>query len=125
MKHDIESRNDIIELVNTFYHRVRADETIGYIFEEVAKVDWDEHLPKMYSFWSSLLLGEHSYYGNPMAKHIGLSKITAMTETEFSAWLRHFTATVDDLFEGAKATEAKIRGGNIARLMQHNIQMYA
>lgn len=69
----------------------------------------------MHSFWASLLLGEHSFSGNPMEKHIALSKITSMTEIEFSEWLLHITNTVDMLFEGEKVTEAKLRAGNIAR----------
>lgn len=122
MKQDIESRDDIVLLVNTFYNLVKENSKLGYIFNDVAKIDWDSHLPKMYSFWASLLLAEHSFSGNPMEKHIALSKITSMTEVEFSEWLLLFTNTVDILFEGEKATEAKVRAGNIARLMLHKIQ---
>lgn len=122
MKLDIENRDDIILLVNTFYNNVKKDKTIGYIFEEVANVNWDMHLPKMYSFWSSILLGEHSYTGNPMTIHMELSKLTAMTEKEFTAWLTLFTQTVDQLFAGNKANEAKERAANIARLMQYKIE---
>lgn len=82
----------------------------------------ESHLPKMYSFWASILLGEHSFSGNPMQKHIALSKQTAMTDKEFSEWLHLFVETVDELFLGEKANEAKLRAGNIARLMLHNIQ---
>lgn len=122
MKSDITSRKDIELLVNTFYTKVRVNKTIGFIFEDIAKVDWDAHLPKMYSFWASLLLDEQSFKGNPMQKHIELSKLTTMTEVEFSEWLSLFTETVDDLFTGKKAEEAKQRATNIARLMLHKIQ---
>lgn len=122
MKSDITTRKDIELLVNTFYTKVRVNKTIGFIFEDIAKVDWDAHLPKMYSFWASLLLDEHSFKGNPMQKHIELSKLTSMTEVEFSEWLSLFTQTVDDLFVGKKAEEAKQRAANIARLMLHKIQ---
>lgn len=122
MKRDIENRDDIVLLVNTFYNSVKENNKLAYIFNDVAKINWDIHLPKMYSFWASLLLAEHSFSGNPMEKHIALSKITSMTEIEFSEWLLLFTNTVDILFEGEKATEAKLRAGNIARLMLHKIQ---
>lgn len=122
MKRDIENRDDIVLLVNTFYNSVKENNKLGNIFNDVAKIDWYTHLPKMYSFWASLLLAEHSFSGNPMEKHIALSKITSMTEVEFSEWLLLFTNTVDILFEGEKATEAKLRAGNIARLMLHKIQ---
>lgn len=122
MKRDIESREDVELLVNTFYDKIRINELLGPIFNEVAKVNWETHLPKMYSFWSSLLLGEHSFSGNPMMKHVELSKQTAMTEAEFSEWLLHFNQTVDDLFEGERANEAKVRAANIARLMLFKIE---
>src|SRR6187402_203052 len=116
MRRDITNREDVEALVNSFYDKVKTNAQIGYIFNDVAKVNWQQHLPKMYSFWTSILLDEHSYTGNPMIKHIELSKITALTEVEFSEWLRLFNETVDELFEGATANEAKSRGANIARL---------
>ena len=122
MKNDIKTREDIVLLVNTFYDKIKADVTIGYIFDTVANVDWSVHLPKMYSFWSSILLGEKSFEGNPMKKHIELGKMTRMTETEFSAWKKLFTETVHELFDGEKASEALTRAENIARLMLFNIE---
>lgn len=122
MKNDIQNRADIELLVNTFYEKVRANRVLGPIFDNVAQVDWDSHLPKMYAFWASLLLNEHSFKGNPMLKHIELSKRTPMTNVEFSEWLLLFTETVNELFEGEKAEDAKIRAANIARLMLHKIE---
>lgn len=122
MKKDITSREDIVLLVNTFYEAVRKNDVLNYIFNDVAAIDWEAHLPKMYSFWSSLLLAEHSYTGNPMVKHIELSKMTNMTEVEFDQWLLLFNTTVDELFVGETATQAKLRAGNIARLMLHKIK---
>jgi hemoglobin len=125
MKKDIEKRADIELLVNTFYGKVRVNSVIGPIFNDVVQVDWDHHLPRMYAFWSSLLIGEHSFSGNPMQKHVEISRMASMTETEFSEWLILFNHTVDELFLGEKAHEAKIRAANIARLMMHKIQMAA
>lgn len=123
MKPDISSKEDIKLLVDTFYNKVQANTTLGYIFNDVAKLNWDEHLPKMYSFWGSLLLQEHSYNGNPMKIHVELSKITPMSAAEFSEWISLFYQTVDELFEGEIASEAKTRAANIARLMQHKIEI--
>jgi hemoglobin len=121
MKKDIETREDIELLVNSFYDKIKTNAILGPIFNDVAQINWEEHLPKMYSFWASLLLGEHSFSGNPMMKHIELSKLTAMTEVQFSEWLLLFNQTVDELFEGSRADEAKTRAANIARLMLHKI----
>lgn len=121
MKKDIETVADVEKMVNTFYNKVRDNTILGYIFDDVAQVNWQHHLPKMYSFWSSILLGEKSYNGNPMSLHVDLSKETTMSEVEFSEWVRVFSENVDSQFEGEKAEEAKIRGANIARLMLFNI----
>ena len=122
MKNDITNKDDIKLLVDTFYDKVKTNSVIGHIFNDIAKVDWEHHLPKMYSFWESLLLGEKGFTGNPMQKHIELSKLTTMAETQFSEWLLIFTQTTDELFEGIKADEAKTRAANIARLMLYKIQ---
>lgn len=122
MKKDIQNRQDIVLLVDTFYNYIQQSSKIGYVFNEVAKIDWSTHLPKMYSFWASALFGEKTYSGSPMRKHVALSKITTMSEVEFSEWLSIFNQTVDELFEGRVANEAKFRAANIARNMSKKIQ---
>lgn len=122
MSKDIHTKEDIKLLVNSFYEKVKLNNVLGYIFNDIAKVNWENHLPKMYSFWGGLLLGERGFTGNPMQKHIELSKLTELTEKEFSEWLNLFNQTVDELFNGNKADEAKSRASNIARLMLFKIQ---
>ena len=39
MKTDIRNRKDIEKLVNTFYDKVKTDEVIGYLFNDVAQVN--------------------------------------------------------------------------------------
>lgn len=114
MKKEIQSRAEIQLLVDSFYHKVNADELLGPAF---AHVDWPHHLPIMYNFWSSVLLGEMSYSGNPLAKHMNL----AIGKEHFSRWLELFTATVDEHFEGYNATEAKNRAHTVAQLFQYKM----
>lgn len=121
MKRDIENRADIELLVNTFYDKVQINSLLGPIFNDIARVDWDHHLPRMYQFWAGLLLGEPGFSGNPMRKHVELSRMTSITETEFSEWLRLFDETTDELFAGEKAEEAKVRAANIAKMMLYKI----
>lgn len=111
MKKDISSRDDIKTLVDKFYDKVKADTLIGPIF---GHVDWPHHLPVMYNFWSSMLLGDQSYMGNPFQKHLPLP----LKKEHFQQWLRLFTATVDENFEGEKAMEVKLRANSIAGVFQ-------
>lgn len=119
----LESRADIEFLVNKFYEKVAKDETIGYFFNDIAKVNWAEHLPKMYSFWETLLFGQASYKGNPMQKHFPINQISAMEKYHFAQWLELWTATVDEYFEGKMAEAAKTKAGNIANLMAYKMEI--
>ena len=118
MKKDIENRNDVQLLIDSFYEKVKADEVIGYIFNDIAKVDWGKHLPVMYDFWENVLFFTGTYNRNPITPHINLHRIARLTKEHFTRWLQLFTATVDELFEGEKAELAKQRAMSIATVMQ-------
>ncbi|WP_413568219.1 group III truncated hemoglobin [Bdellovibrio sp. HCB117] len=115
----IETREDIKLLVDEFYSKVRQDPYIGPIFTDVAKVDWEEHLPKLYNFWADLLLGEDTYRGRPFPPHMKLN----LQQGHFEQWLRLFTQTVDENFVGMKASEAKSRALRIARNFMINLSL--
>lgn len=118
-KHDIDSKGDIVLMVNTFYARVRQDEMIGPIFEERIKDNWDHHLSRMHDFWFTLLFGEEAYRGNPFAKHIGLP----ISAPHFERWLSLFRSTLDDLFEGSRKELAMKKAGDIARVFEAKLAM--
>ena len=119
----LETREDIELLVNKFYEKVGKDETIGFFFNNVAKVNWHLHLPKMYKFWETLLFGKASYKGNPMAAHFPINEMQAMEKHHFEHWLSLWTKTLEENFEGEMAETAKIKAGNIANLMAHKMEM--
>jgi hemoglobin len=121
MNGDIENRNDIEQLINAFYDKVRKDELIGFIFNDVAKVNWQKHLPVMYDFWENLIFYTNNYSGNPMIVHMHLSQRTLLTKEHFDRWLKLFTGTVDELFQGVKATTIKEKAQSIAAIMQVKI----
>lgn len=119
----LESREDIELLVNSFYDKVVMDEEIGFFFNEIAKVDWDKHLPKMYAFWESVLFGQMSYKGNPMGAHFPINKIRAMEQKHFDRWLKLWTATVEEHFAGENADLAIYKAENIAKLMAFKMDL--
>lgn len=121
MKKDIENIDDIKLLVDSFYKKVIPDKTIGYFFTEVVKFDWEVHLPVMYSFWDSILFGTMNYKGNPMIKHIEMNKKENLHKEHFDQWMKLWGETIDELFVGEKANEAKKRAGSIGQLMQYKI----
>ena len=120
MQKEIINIQDIKLLVNTFYDKVREDEMLREIFNNVIKDRWPQHLEKMYQFWQTILLEEHTYYGSPFLPHANLP----VSRTHFNLWLELFFATIDDLFEGEKAEEAKWRANKMAEMFQLKIESY-
>ncbi len=120
-KKDITDRKDIEKMVNLFYEKVRKDDLIGYIFNDLVKVDWDKHLPVMYEFWEGVIFYTGSYTGNPMITHRKLNNMVSLTPDHFNRWLKLFLSTIDENFQGDKAELAKQRALSIATVMQLKI----
>lgn len=118
---DLAGRTEIERLVNAFYDRVRSDEMLGFIFDEVAAVDWSKHLPKMYAFWETVLFRSGGYTGNPLAAHAKLVPLTGMGRPQFDRWLELFRATVDDLFAGENAEHIKNCAADMANVIHLKI----
>ncbi len=117
---DIETLDDVKLMVNTFYGSVRKDEMLGPIFNEVIQDRWDQHLEKMYRFWQTVLLDEHTYNGAPFIPHANLP----VEKAHFEQWLNLFNTTVDSLFIGDKATRAKWQGSKMAEMFLYKITYY-
>lgn len=118
---DIEGRVEIEQLVNAFYERVRGDELLAPIFNEIAGTDWVNHLPKMYAFWETVLFRTGNYRGNPLAAHARLVPLTDMGRDKFDRWLTLFTATVDALFVGERAEHIKSCAHDMANVIYSRI----
>ena len=118
---DIVSQDDIQVLVNSFYDKVKTSE-IGFFFEEIAKVNWEKHLPKMYIFWESVLFATVKFNGNPMGAHFPINEIIPMEKKHFEAWLKLWKETVDENFSGEMAESAKNKAENIAKLMSFKME---
>lgn len=119
MKTDIEGREGIERLVDAFYEKIKTDPEIGYLFTDVAKVDWGRHLPIMYNFWENVLFSTGNYNGNPMLRHKELHGKSPMNAAHFIHWVSLFHATCDELFSGPKANEIKQRAQHIAAALMY------
>ncbi|MDM1296574.1 group III truncated hemoglobin [Sphingobacterium sp. N143] len=114
MKQDIQTIEDIKLLVDQFYETVRKDNLLGPVFQERIQNNWAKHLEKMYSFWQTILLNEHTYFGSPFPPHITLP----IDARHFEQWLELFEMTVNRLYKGEKADEAKWRAQKMAQMFQ-------
>ena len=120
MNRDIHNIEDIKLLVDSFYSRIRSDNLLKDIFNSKIEDRWSEHLEKMYRFWQTVLLEEHTYYGSPFVPHAKLP----VEQKHFEQWIRLFNATVDELFTGEKATRAKWQGARMAEMFHYKIAYY-
>ncbi|MBK9736346.1 MAG: group III truncated hemoglobin [Saprospiraceae bacterium] len=115
---DILHREDIKNVVNTFYDAVKDDPILRAHFEHV---QWESHLPVMYDFWENVIFYTGNFSGNPMAKHQSLHHHMPISPDHFKKWLQLFTNTIDTLYSGTNADLLKERAKSIAIIMQMKI----
>jgi len=121
MKGDIHNRADIAAIVETFYADVRRDPDLGYLFDEVAKVDWATHTPHIIDFWESVVLGTVTYTRNAMTPHFLLHKKAPLTGSHFERWLKLFREAVHKNHSGPRTELMIQRAESVAALMQHKL----
>jgi len=117
-KKDIETREDLLLLMQEFYKKLLSDKSISYLFTDVAKINLDHHLPVLVDFWDSILFQTGIYQKNAMQPHLALHQQSPLTKHHFETWLRYFNASVDELFSGDNAFIIKERATSIATVMQ-------
>jgi hemoglobin len=111
---DIETRADCERLVRAFYSKALVDPVIGYIFTDVAKLDLEAHVPRIASFWETILLGAGTYGGGAFRPHAVVHGKSPLRKGHFERWLFLWRATVDELFAGPRADLAKSHAERVA-----------
>lgn len=119
-KKNIETLEDVQLLVDSFYGKVREDEVLKDIFNDVIQERWPEHLEKMYRFWQTVLLNEHTYFGSPFVPHAKLP----LSQKHFDRWLQLFRKTLDEHFFGNVAKKAELQAERMAVMFLHKIEHY-
>lgn len=115
------SEKSIKELVDSFYEKVLKSDDLAYIFENKigkTKEEWQPHLQKMYSFWSSLMISSGSYKGNPLRKH---KELPSFPEEKFNKWLELFFETAHEIFEEEIAKKFIDKSELIARSFKYGL----
>jgi hemoglobin len=115
---DLETREDLEQLLTEFYKTATVDEEIGHHF---ANLDLETHLPVIINFWEKILFGKPVYFGNPLAAHQTLHEKAPLTLEHFQKWFEIFSRTVDELFAGQTADNAKMRAKMIAHGLNRNL----
>lgn len=125
-KQDIQNREDVFLLVSEFYSKVRKDPVLGPFFNRVIK-DWEAHIERLTTFWETSLFMtrklEQRYHGNPLQVHINVDQENdnTITQVHFGLWMNLWFETLDELFEGEIAQNAKNRARKMGSFMFLNI----
>jgi hemoglobin len=106
---DIATPADIDCLVAAFYRKLLSDPILGFLFTDIARIDLDEHLPRVSAFWQQQILGRPGYRGQTFAVHSALHSRVALTAEHFHRWLFLFEQTIDELFDGSQRSRAHYR----------------
>ncbi|MCK0109412.1 group III truncated hemoglobin [Flavobacteriaceae bacterium S0825] len=120
-KKDIKTREDIFKLVSTFYAKVRVNETLAPFFDRID--DWDEHLERLTTFWESSLFLKTKYFGDPLKAHAKADKEhgNKISEYHFGVWLNLWFETIEELFKGETAENAKRRARKMGTFLYMQI----
>lgn len=116
---DLDTRGKIHDVVVHFYREVVFDELLAPVFDEVAEVDWNEHMPKLIDYWCQVLLGEPGYAGFILGPHREVHDASAFSTELFDRWYRLWSESIDEYWAGPLADRAKTHaekiGGVLAR----------
>ncbi|MDQ7012668.1 MAG: group III truncated hemoglobin [Planctomycetota bacterium] len=110
---DVVSEADIRVLVDSFYDTILADDMLGPIFERHVQ-DWSLHLPKMYRFWSTIVLRTGLYAGRPIEVHEALPNLT---RAHFDRWIVLWERTVTDVIHPDAHRAFMVSARRMARSM--------
>lgn len=119
---DIENQEDIKRLMTLFYDQLLADAQISYLFTDVVKMNWSEHLPILVTFWSQILFGTGGYTNNLTQIHLDIHQKEALTPALFQIWLQHFQKVLRNNFSGTNTEVASKQAEQLAVILQIKIK---
>jgi hemoglobin len=121
---DIENREDVVKLVDTFYENVLKDEQLAPIFGP-SEHHWEQHIIRVYNFWENWLFQTGSYTGGMMWVHMERHATHPMTTALFERWLAYWITCTDALFAGKNAEFVKSKALEIGQVMNAKLNNHS
>ncbi|MCV7192078.1 group III truncated hemoglobin [Mycolicibacterium brumae] len=116
-KSDIATRDDLYALLSAFYGLALVDDLLAGPFAEIRDQGLESHLPVMCDFWETMLFRERKYRRSALSVHRHVHSEHPLTSAHFIRWLTLWWATVDAMFAGPVAEQAKLFGRRTAWAM--------
>jgi hemoglobin len=108
---DLRAR-DIHDTLVAFYAQLESEPLLAPYFETL---DMTAHMPRIVSFWETLLFHTGSYSGNAFLPHLTMP---GLTSAHFAKWVATLEAILDARFEGPTTERMKSLAHRIAYSMQ-------
>lgn len=103
---DIATRTDVNDLVIAFYREIMFDDLLQPVFEEVAEVDWPEHILNLIDYWCWILLGTKGFRGSVTRTHRHLHGLQPIESEHCDRWFSLWRETIEHRFSGPLADKA-------------------
>lgn len=118
---DLADRADIHDLLSAFYGRALVDDLLAEPFADVRAKGLDAHLPVMCDFWETMLLRARLYQRSALEVHRVVHREHPLDHRHFIRWLTLWLDTIDAMYHGPVADQAKIQGRRIAWAMHRRL----
>jgi hemoglobin len=118
---DLDHRSAIHGVVVDFYRELVFDDLLAPVFDEVAEVDWAEHIPKLVDYWCRVLLDEPGYAGAILAAHRHVHELQAFRIEHFDRWCALWVQSIDARYAGPSAERAKAHAARIAATLARRL----
>lgn len=122
-RHDLATRADVELLLRRFYGGAFDDEVLTEPFAELAGRGLEDHLSVMCDFWETVLFRGGLYRRSALEAHRQVHQLTPLTAAHFQRWLSLWTATVDQMYDGPVADQAKIQATRMAGAMHRSLTL--
>jgi len=117
---DIATDNDVGVIVRSFYRAAIPDELLGPVFERFG-VDWSRHIPKLVRYWEHVLLRRPGSGVNTISAHGDVQRIAPFGAAHIDRWVELWDDTVDALYAGPVAEQAKTRARQVGRALRSRL----
>jgi hemoglobin len=122
---DIQTKEDLLFLMEAFYSKMMKDQKIGYIFTDVAKLNLKHHLPLLADFWNNALFHTGGYKNNVVQIHKNLNELETLTPEHFKHWQFLLSETIGENFVGEIAEKLKLRASQVGMTIQAKLGHYS
>lgn len=117
---DIATRTEVNDLVLAFYREIMFDELLQPVFEDVAEVDWSDHILRLIDYWCWILFATLGHSGSVTQTHRHLHGLAPIEPEHCDRWYSLWATCVDADYAGPHAEKAKTHAATLmAGLAKH------